>query len=170
MQLEILSVFRTFLQATNFKNFIRTSLAYVMHMLCFRKKHMRKLNIWHISDVYFHLRKDSLREKCPKTEFFLVRIFPHSDWIRRDTPYTLYLSVFSPKKIRTRKNSVFRHFSRSVLFINGALLPPDVLSKVFQQIFGKLLNPSSSLLVRTCGSSSKRVSLKTTFEKCLYFL
>ena len=35
----------------------------------------------------------TLREKCPNTEFFLVRIFPHSDWIRRDTPY---LSVFSP--------------------------------------------------------------------------
>ena len=27
------------------------------------------------------------------TEFFLVRIFPHSDWIRRDAPY---FSVFSP--------------------------------------------------------------------------
>ena len=35
----------------------------------------------------------SLREKCPSTELFLVRIFPHSDWIRRDTSY---LSVFSP--------------------------------------------------------------------------
>ena len=33
-----------------------------------------------------------LREKCPNTEFFLVRIFPPSDWIRRDTEY---LSVFS---------------------------------------------------------------------------
>ena len=22
-----------------------------------------------------------LREKCPNTEFFVVRIFPHSDWI-----------------------------------------------------------------------------------------
>ena len=31
--------------------------------------------------------------KCPNTEFFLVCIFPHSDWIRRDTSY---LSVFSP--------------------------------------------------------------------------
>ena len=34
---------------------------------------------------------------CVKTvqirSFFLVRIFPHLDWIRRDTPY---LSVFSP--------------------------------------------------------------------------
>ena len=38
------------------------------------------------------LDKLSLREKCPNTEFFLVCIFPHSDWIRRDT----YLSVFSP--------------------------------------------------------------------------
>ena len=35
----------------------------------------------------------ALGEKCPNTEFFLVRIFPHSDWIGRDTPY---LSVFSP--------------------------------------------------------------------------
>ena len=26
----------------------------------------------------------------------LVCIFPHSDWIRRDAPYTPYLSVFSP--------------------------------------------------------------------------
>ena len=26
------------------------------------------------------------REKCPNTEFFLVRFFPHSDWIRTDTP------------------------------------------------------------------------------------
>ena len=27
----------------------------------------------------------ALCEKCPNTEAFLVRIFPHSDWIRRDT-------------------------------------------------------------------------------------
>ena len=32
----------------------------------------------------------SLREKFPNTEFFLVRIFPHSDWIRRDTEYVLW--------------------------------------------------------------------------------
>ena len=35
----------------------------------------------------------TLCEMCPNTEFFLVRIFPHSDWIWRDTKY---LSVFSP--------------------------------------------------------------------------
>ena len=35
----------------------------------------------------------SLREKYPNTKFFLVCIFPHSDWIRRDTKY---LFVFNP--------------------------------------------------------------------------
>ena len=35
----------------------------------------------------------TLREKSPNTAFYLVCIFPHSDWTRRDTPY---LSVFSP--------------------------------------------------------------------------
>ena len=34
----------------------------------------------------------ALRKKCPNMELFLVRIFLHSDWIRRDTEY---LSVFS---------------------------------------------------------------------------
>ena len=41
----------------------------------------------------FFDRTPTLREKCPNTEFFLVCISPHSDWIRRDTKY---LSVFSP--------------------------------------------------------------------------
>ena len=35
----------------------------------------------------------SLGEKSQNAEFFLVHIFPHSDWIRR---HTEYLSVFSP--------------------------------------------------------------------------
>ena len=51
---------------------------------------------------YFHFydfletlstRIRALCEMCPNTEFFLVLIFPHLDWIRRDTRY---LSVFSP--------------------------------------------------------------------------
>ena len=41
------------------------------------------------------LEKWSLREKCPNTEFFLVRI--QSEY----------------RKIRIRKNSAFGHFSRS---------------------------------------------------------
>ena len=45
-----------------------------------------------MSDKNNHITM-SIREKCPNTDFFLVRIFPYSDRIRRDTPY---LSVFSP--------------------------------------------------------------------------
>ena len=29
-----------------------------------------------------------LCEKCPNMEFFLVRIFPHSNWIRTDAEYS----------------------------------------------------------------------------------
>ena len=55
----------------------------------------------------FRSFKYALREKWPNTELFLVRIFPHSDWIRRIRRH--------PKcgKILTRNNSMFEHFSRS---------------------------------------------------------
>ena len=38
-------------------------------------------------------RSPLLCGNCPNTEWFLVRIFPHLNWIRRGTSY---LSVFSP--------------------------------------------------------------------------
>ena len=47
----------------------------------------------------------ALREKC-----FLVRIFPHSDWIQIDTKY---LFLFSPNKNKDQKNSEYGHFSRN---------------------------------------------------------
>ena len=49
--------------------------------------------------TYDESDKETLREKCPNTEFFLIRIYPHSDWIRRET-----LRIQSECwKIRTRK-------------------------------------------------------------------
>ena len=46
--------------------------------------------IWeHLAGVF----TVSLREKCPNTEFFLVQILAHSDWIWRDS---LNLFIFSP--------------------------------------------------------------------------
>ena len=56
---------------------------------------------------------NSLRRKCPNTEFFLVGIFPHLDWIRRDTDQKKLRIQSECGKIRTRKNSVFGNFSRS---------------------------------------------------------
>ena len=44
-----------------------------------------------------------MREKCPNTEFFLVRIFLYSVRIQEN---------------KDQKNSVFRHFSRSGAFVN----------------------------------------------------
>ena len=53
------------------------------------------------------LRKkySTLREKCPNTEFFLVRIFLYSDCIQSEC-----------REIRTRKNYVFGYFSRSPIW------------------------------------------------------
>ena len=45
----------------------------------------------------------SQREKCPNTEFFLVRIFPLSDWIQRDIR-GFFWSVFS--RIRTEYGEI----------------------------------------------------------------
>ena len=64
--------------------------------------------------------------KYPKTEFFLVRIFQHSDWIRRDTEYsdwirrdTEYLSVFSPNagKYKPEKTPYLDTFDAVPTFI-----------------------------------------------------
>ena len=57
---------------------------------CSRQESILELFIWKIED-----QNTALREKCPNTEFFLVCI------------------QFECGKIRTRKNSVFGHFSRS---------------------------------------------------------
>ena len=47
------------------------------------------------SPVYLVLCLDlPLPENCPNTEFFLVRIFPHSEWIRRDIRYNYYITLF----------------------------------------------------------------------------
>ena len=44
----------------------------------------RSLRDWH-----------SPPEKCPNTEFFLIRFFPHSDWVRRNADSEKY----GPEKI-----------------------------------------------------------------------
>ena len=65
------------------------------------KRHFLIISYPDIFNNYYNARllfnscsKRPLGEKCPNTEFFfLVRIFPYLDWIRRDAPY---LSIFSP--------------------------------------------------------------------------
>ena len=46
---------------------------------------------WYAVDWWLLINQLSLREKCPNTEFFLVRIFLYSDWIRKFTSiWTLF--------------------------------------------------------------------------------
>ena len=64
-----------------------------------------------------------LCEKYPDIEFFLVLIFPCSDWIRRFT--RIFPHLYG--KMRIRKNSVFGHFSRNA--------PKSYLFCLHHQIF-----------------------------------
>ena len=79
-------------------------------------KHLRWRSLW---------LKLALCEMCPNTEFFLVSVFQHSDWIRRDT---LYLSVFSlnagkygPEK--TPYSDTFHAVWFSILLTKDAMHP-----------------------------------------------
>ena len=77
------------------------------------------LKFWKITFFAEHLRKTALKDntawKVPVFGVLLVRIFPHSNWMRRDTQY---LSVLSPKSGKYGpENSEYEHFSRSVMLI-----------------------------------------------------
>ena len=52
---------------------------------------------WNSFGSFIQLWRHALREKCPNTEFFQVCIFPHSHWIRKDTPYSV--------RVRMRENT-----------------------------------------------------------------
>ena len=68
------------------------------------------------------LQQPSLCEKCPNTEFFLVRIFPYSDRIRSP----VYLS---PNPVRIRENMEhFSYIAQSCLANCLFPLPNDILS------------------------------------------
>ena len=47
--------------------------------------------------MFYENREVALCENSPNKEFFLVRIFPHSDWIRRETEYLSVLSTNAGK-------------------------------------------------------------------------
>ena len=90
-------------------------------------------------------------ETAWKVEFFLVRIFPHSDWIQRDA---VYLSVFSPNagKYGSEKSSYLDTFyavrsSKKVrdYMVRSQLYPvnPFVLSAPFLYLLKTSLPPEN---------------------------
>ena len=63
-----------------------------------------------------HVKEIAMREKCPNTQFFLVRIFLYSVRIQKSADQKrtrIWTSEY--RKARTRKNSMFGHVSRSVV-------------------------------------------------------
>ena len=57
-----------------------------------------------------------LREKCPNTELFMVRIFSHLDYIRRDTSY-LSLSTSLSLRISPYSVRIWTLFASCTLFV-----------------------------------------------------
>ena len=71
------------------------------HLFCKLRQHQ----VMFFSAIKEFANLESLREKCPSTELFVVRIFLYAAVnLRIQAAY---------RKIRTRKNSVFGHFSRT---------------------------------------------------------
>ena len=63
------------------------------HIFLWTKLHENLPLTKYLISVATPLISMALREKCPNTEFFLIRIFSHSAWIQRDASH---LSVFTP--------------------------------------------------------------------------
>ena len=74
------------------------------------------LKIWLVSkSIRKDVKKFGTDWKVSVFGDFLVGIFPHSDWILRDTEY---ISVFGPNMENTdQKNSEYGHFSGSEIWI-----------------------------------------------------
>ena len=62
-----------------------------------KRRHKKFTWLKHIlreSHVQYQYFCKVLCEKCPNTEFFLVRIFPYSEWIRENTEFFLVTEFF----------------------------------------------------------------------------
>ena len=98
--------------------------------------------------IWFRFAIFTLREKCPNTEFFLIRILLYSDWIRIESVNLRIHSEY--RKMRTRKNSLYGHFSGSVTF--------------------RFFSSSAKLLVRKPPSKRKNEIYLTVIPNFLFFI
>ena len=64
------------------------------------------LDVWRVLKPLYFLWTSSLHEKCLHSEFFMVPIFSHSDWIWRDAECLFIFSPnagkYRPEKLRIR--------------------------------------------------------------------
>ena len=96
------------------------------------RKHFNELYHYIFLNWYYNSTQ-SLCEKCPNTEFFPIRIFPYSDWIR------------------TRKNAVFGPFSRSeILSVTKSSVTYQEMEGFFLQIHYGFYMHHFQLLMIVC--------------------
>ena len=98
----------------------------------------------HFCFKIMNLGRLSLREKFPNTELFLVHIFPYSDWIR------------------TRNNSVFGNFSRSVWHVKlvvNCMIPRIYKSKSYSSNYRwiqRISTPANNCLFKVYHRSIRK--------------
>ena len=68
-----------------------------MKLLFIYKKRLG-LKVWIHVFLRTILQEHTLREKCPDTDFFLVHIFPHLDWIRSISLYSVQMRENTDQK------------------------------------------------------------------------
>ena len=104
----------------------------------FREPYFSTEHLFHES-YKVNRTQESLREKCLSVFWvILVRIFPYSNWIRRNTPY---LSV-SPYSVRiggnaTQNNSEYKRFLRSDKFLKTSKQVLNYSAMPLLYIYGK---------------------------------
>ena len=81
--------------------------SFVFQIIAFHNSQVVKTNP---TITLWNFWQPSLRKKHPNTEFFLVRIFPYLNWIRRNTRC---LSVFTPNAGKYGPEKTPYHFSLS---------------------------------------------------------
>ena len=104
-----------------------------------------------------------LHEKCPNIEFFLIRIFSHSDWIQRDTEHVSLFSL-NARKCGPEKPPYLDTFH--AVYIYNMIVNPFPFRKQYSWSF--FLRPYSPLWSH---SSSQRsaVILPPIWKKCLFY-
>ena len=93
-----------------------------------------------VSCIFIHF---TLSEKCPSTEFFLVHIFPHSDW---DTPLSLRIQSKCGKTRTGKKLCIWKLFTQCIKID---------LSQIFHSLYLK------SSMVLLCSSQQYSIIWST---------
>ena len=144
----------------------RASLFLQYPVLLSIKKRTARFLFW-ISSEKVHLILSITAWKVSIFGVILVRIFPHLDWIGRDTPYLSVLSPnaekYGPEKLRIRTRFTQWIFCR----IEGTTLRKMALLNTEFWVFFRIIKVTiSHVLYRTVTAQKMKFLIKDFFSKC----